>query len=265
MPQAPDRPTGAAPAERAGTIVECGRQARLSLPWAPGIGAVNYIPDENGEPWLLLPDHATAGWPDDPRRPGVLYLEDPPDGSRRQPGGASPTGSGVRVLLGGWLGRIGAGVQTAVAMALAELRPDGALLDVGHGTSLFHLAVEEIRLVGAGPETETVELAAFAAARPDPVRPHAADVLAHLDSAHRLQLAAILGAHLGRPRGWAPAEVWPVTVDRYGIELAYRTDPTVEPVQVRVPFHAPIRAAEAIGAAVRAITPCGCRPGLHHW
>jgi hypothetical protein len=251
------------PAERARTIVEYGEQGRLRMAWASGLGEVRYIPDENGEPWLLLPDDRSAGWPDGDRRlSGVLYLDDPADGSRRRPDGGRLTSTGVRVLLGGRLGRVSPDAQTAVALALAELRPVGALLDVGHGMTLHHLAVEEIRLVGGGPGTGTLDLTAYAVARPDPVRPHAADVLAHLDSAHRRQLRAILAAHLGRQGGWAPAEVSPVAIDRYGIELAYRAEPAGGPVLVRVPFQAPIRSIEALGAAVRAITPCACRPDL---
>ena len=169
---------------------------------------------------------------------------------------------GVTVLVGGRIGRIDGDAQQQVALALAAVRPLGALLDVGHGVSLHHLAVEEVRLTG--PVTTTVDLAEYAAARPDPVRPHAAGVLGHLAREHRPQLAAILRVHLGAARGWRPAEVAPVTLDRYGLELIYREGHEGPMSRVRVPFQAPIRGLEALGAALRAITPCECRSALEY-
>jgi hypothetical protein len=112
--------------------------------------------------------------------------------------------------------------------------------------------------------TAAVDLTAYVAARPDPVRPHAAQLLGHFAHAHQTQLAGILQAHLDAGDGWTPAAVMPLALDRYGLDLAYREEPGSEPVRVRVPFHAPIRDITGLGAALRAITPCGCRATLEH-
>lgn len=232
---------GPGAAERARTIVEYGGAARLRIAWAAGIGAVPYIPDESGEPWLLLPEERTAGWPGRDFA-GVLHVEE----------------DGDTALVGGRLAKVPADQQAGQALTLAALRPVGALLDVGHGVSLHHLAVEEIRLTGSA--TAPVDLAEYVAARPDPVRPHAARVLGHLALSHRPQLAAILHAHLGLPA----VEVTPVGLDRFGLEFSYRARPGGDLRRERVPFQAPIRTFSALGAALRAITPCGCRATLEY-
>ena len=238
---------GPAPAELARTIVDCGSQARLRIAWSPGLSDVPYVPDENGEVWLLLPDDRSAGWPERDLT-GVVHIDDGP--------------AGATALVGGRLTRVAPDTQQHVVLALAELRPLGALLDVGRGVTLHHLAVQEVRLTGS--LTTTVELAGYATARPDPVRPHAAGLLGHLAREHRAHLAAILRAHLGAARGWVPAEVAPVTLDRYGLELIYRECHGESLRRVRVAFQAPIRGIEAVGAALRAITPCECRAALDY-
>ncbi len=240
-------------AETARTVVEYGGPTRLRIAWAPGLGDVPYVPDENGEPWLLLPTDRTRDWPARSLT-GVLHVE---DGA-----GTGIAGSGVTVLVGGRILPVSAANQTRVAVALAAMRPLGALLDVGHGATLHHLSVEEIRL--AGPVAAAVDLSAYVAARPDPVRPHAARILGHLACSHRAQLAGIVRGHLGAAPGWSPAEIVPLALDRYGIGIGYRDEPGSELTRVRVAFQAPIRGMAALGAALRAITPCACRAALRY-
>jgi hypothetical protein len=235
-------------AETARTILEYGGPARLRIAWAAGLADVPYVPDRNGEPWLLLPTNRTGDWPSRDLT-AVLHVEDPV--------GTGIAASGTSLLVGGHLSRVSAEAQTPLAIELAALRPLGALLDLGHGLALHHLSVTDIRLTGA--VTAAVDLTAYVAARPDPVRPHAADILSHLAQSHRTQLAGILRVHLGADRAWAPADITPLTLDRHGLELAYREEPASELVRVRVPFHAPIRGMDGLGAALRAITPCACR------
>jgi hypothetical protein len=239
-------------AELARSVVECGGPARLRIAWAPGIGDVPYIPDagdpDDGGVWLLLPDDRTTGWPSRDLT-GVLHIDESGPG-------------GVTVLIGGRLARVAGDAQHQLALALATLRPLGALLDVGRGVTPYRLAAAEVRITG--PITATVDLAEYGVARPDPVRPYAAGVLGHLAREHREQLGAILRAHLGAPPGWTAAEVTPATLDRYGLELIYRESAGGPIGRIRVPFQAPIRGIEALGAALRAITPCECRSALDY-
>jgi hypothetical protein len=88
-------------------------------------------------------------------------------------------------------------------------------------------------------------------------------VLAHLAFAHRRQLAGILYGHLGAEPGRAAAGIVPIGLDRYGLDLAY-LDGNGQTVRTRVPFQAPIRCVAALGAALRAITPCACRTALEY-
>jgi hypothetical protein len=237
------------PAETARTILEYGGPARLRIAWAPGLADVPYVPDRNGEPWLLLPAERTADWPGRDLS-GVLHVEDP--------AGTGIAASGTSLLAGGRLSRVSPEAQTPIAVELAALRPLGALLDVGHGLALHHLAITDIRLTGT--VSAAVDLATYVAARPDPVRPHAAHILSHLAQDHRATLAGILRTHLRARHGWSPADIVPLALDRHGLELAYREKPASQLVRVRVPFHAPIRGMVGLGAALRAITPCACHP-----
>jgi len=251
--RADTHPIAPPPAEIARTVLEYGGPARPRTAWAPGLSDVPYVPDRNGEAWLLLPGERTADWPDRDLT-GIIQVEDP--------AGTGIAAAGTSVLVGGRLSRVSADMQTPMAVELAALRPLGALLDLGHGLALHHLAVTDIRLTGA--VTAAVDLTAYVAARPDPVRPHAAHILGHLAHAHQTQLVGILQAHLGAGHGWTPAAIMPLTLDRYGLELAYREESGSELIRVRVPFQAPIREMAGLGAALRAITPCGCRTTLEH-
>lgn len=108
------------------------------------------------------------------------------------------------------------------------------------------------RLVGA--TSVPVAMAEFRAARPDPLAPVAGQMLAHLAEAHAHELLACLRAH-----GHLDAEAAePVTLDRYGLELAALVPTGVQRVRLAFP-NGPIQTHQQIPPGLRLPLQCRCR------
>lgn len=102
-----------------------------------------------------------------------------------------------------------------LAAAMADARPDPALLDLGHGASMVRLAPESV-VVSDGDGTAALTPAALASARPDPFHHYELHWLPHLERCHPGALTA-LRRHLppALQNGW----VRPLGVDRHGLRL----------------------------------------------
>ncbi|WP_399066361.1 DUF2470 domain-containing protein [Streptomyces winkii] len=126
-----------------------------------------------------------------------------------------------RAWIAGWLSAVEAGERAALSRLIAERHPSGPpAADVAW--LLLRLEVGEAYvddLWGA----EAVEPDDFAAAAPDPMAPHEAELLQHLASSHDDQMRTLCGL-LGEPGpacAAAGARAVPLSVDRYGMRVRF--------------------------------------------
>jgi len=154
----------------------------------------------------------------------MLELADPAPVDLREP---------VRGLL--WItGRISA-VEPArsrrIALALADHRPDPALLDVGHGAVLVRLTPHSAVLSDAEGTAALAPLD-LAAATPDPFCHREHPWLAHLEESHP-EVFGRLARHLPAPlRDARGARVRPLGVDRCGLRLRVEAGDTDHDVRL---------------------------------
>lgn len=121
------------------------------------------------------------------------------------------------------------------------------LTDRGH--LVFHLEVAAVR-VGSPPEL--LDEAAYASARPDPLRHDAPAVLAHLNEGHADALAACLRAG-GRDVGFAAA----TRLDAGGLKVVSVGAEGVDTVRLRFP--APVADLADLPPTLRHVLRPGCR------
>ncbi|MER7762031.1 DUF2470 domain-containing protein [Streptomyces sp. NPDC097619] len=166
-----------------------------------------------------------------------------------------------RAWLAGWLTPVSAADHDGAVALLAERHPVGELLGLaeplprlqGPGRQarpawvLLRLEPGEITLDdlwGAGH----VDPADLAAAEPDPLVAHEAELLQHLHSAHGprvRELCALLGAREEQAQG---RDAVPVALDRFGLRVRFTGE---RPFDARFDFVEPVRDV------------CGLRRAMH--
>lgn len=215
------RPPAPTDAERARSITARGGTAALvGTGCPPTIPLVHHV-WADGSAALLLRD-------DDPllqrAATGVevmLELADHAPVDLRQP---------VRALL--WItGRLTVPSPESarrIAAGVADVRPDPALLDLGHGAALVRLAAGSV-VISDAEGTSALAPVVLAAARPDPFCRYEQQWLAHLEQAHPDVFLA-LARHL--PEALRREAVRPLGVDRCGIRL--RVESSVRDHDVRL-------------------------------
>lgn len=178
--------------------------------WADGSAALLLTDDDP-----LLP-RATSG------TPVMLELRDRAPVDLREP---------VRALL--WItGQLTVPAPDAarrIAATIADVRPDPALLDLGHGTTLVRLTPGSVVLSDA-EGTAALAPVTLAAARPDPFCRYEQMWLAHLERAHP-EVFEALGRHL--PPALRGAAIRPLGVDRCGLRLRIETGHRDHDVRLR--------------------------------
>lgn len=115
--------------------------------------------------------------------------------------------------------------------------------------SLWVLRVQRVRWVGGYGRMESTSGADYAAAQPDPVGPHAAGAVEHLNADHADALAAMARALGGYPDTTAAACTG---VDRYGLDLRLQTERGM--AYTRVGFATPIDAIDELRSAAVELT-----------
>ena len=129
--------------------------------------------------------------------------------------------------------------------------------DAREGLRGFRLSLLSARLV-AWRDVVPVPLGAFHAASPDPLWPHAAQMIDHLGQAHAPELLACARAH-GQPLAQA---VEPRAIDRYGLELALISGIGV--TTLRLPFPGgPVESLAEVTCGLRAVLTCRCGSSFH--
>ena len=201
------------------TVTRSGQVLLVVRPEGELATAVREAPDQDLPALVLVSDHAPVPL----RRPVRAQL-----------------------WLSGWATPVRPADEKAAALAFAETRPHGALLDVGRSAQLLRLDLAEVVL---GEEGAVVDVSPqdFLAARPDPLAGVEGDHLRHLAGEH----ADVLELLTGRlPAGVvAPGDVVrPLGLDRFGFRL--RIERATGHTDVRIPFAHPLTCPGQLGAAV---------------
>ncbi|HEX3622547.1 MAG TPA: DUF2470 domain-containing protein [Acidimicrobiales bacterium] len=218
-PPPSDRPANPPPrepshAERARTIVAGQGRAALSTvaldpPGMPFGSVITYGLDTAGRPCFFVSTMAehTRNLDADPRA-SVLVAE-------TTPAGADPLASG-RVTLLGEVGEITDGAERATARdGYLAANPSAFYVDYGDFRCL-RLEVTGVRYVGGFGRMSWVDVAAYGAARPDPLATVADGIVGHMNADHADALVTLCHHDAGRTDVTAASMT---AVDRYGFEL----------------------------------------------
>lgn len=210
-PEAPRR----TPGEEARTLVAGTQQgvlASLSADGSPWGSVVTFGPLDDGAPVLLvslMAEH-TRNLEADPR--ASLVVAEPPNDE-------NPLDRGRVTLAGRVEAPTGAAREAARAAHLAAM-PSAELYVDFDDFRLFVLRLERVRWVGGYGRMDSVDAPAYAAAEADPVAPHAAGAVAHLNADHAdalLELAVALAGYTDATAARCRA------VDRHGLDLVVET------------------------------------------
>jgi putative heme iron utilization protein len=115
--------------------------------------------------------------------------------------------------------------------------------------SLWVLRVQRVRWVGGYGRMDSATGEDYAAAEPDPVQPHAAGAIAHLNADHADALIAMAKALGGYPD---TTEATCTGADRYGLDLRVVTERGV--AYTRVGYAEPIDSFDQLRSATVALT-----------
>ena len=118
------------------------------------------------------------------------------------------------------------GCQSVTAQGAGRRIPDQS-----DGVACFRLEVKSLRI---GRSADAVDISEYRLAVPDPLCGDAPRIVTHLRHGHGGDLAACLRAHGDHGARWAE----PLSVDRYGLELAVLHDGGVS--TTRLNFPAPV-------------------------
>lgn len=136
------------------------------------------------------------------------------------------------------------------AVRIAEDRPAGALLDVGHGGTLLCLHPASVVLAD-GEGTQSIRPDAFAAAEPDPFSRWETHWLRHLEADHS-DVVGLLAKHV--PAELRGGRVRPLGLDRFGLRL--RIEAKAGDHDLRLAFARPARTQEDVAAELRRLVGC---------
>lgn len=243
--QPAEPPTVPAPepshAERVRTLVagqSRGALATLAVepPGTPFGSVITYGLDERGRPVSFvstLAEH-TRNLLADPRA-SLLVVEAVPDS-------ADPLAAGRATLLGRLEQVADEAEAEAAKAAYLEVNPQAFY--VAYGDFLcVRLEVLSIRYVGGFGRMSWVDPEAYAAAEPDPLAPHAAAIVGHMNADHAAAIVELCHAYAGRTDVTAAQMT---AVDRYGFEVVADVTGPRQQAAFRVGFRTPQAAPDGV-------------------
>ena len=145
------------------------------------------------------------------------------------------------------------GKARTIAARVADVRPDPALLDLGHGATLARLAPGSI-VISDAEGTAALAPVALAGARPDPFSCYEQRWLAHLEEVHPGVFVA-LARHL--PEALRRAALRPLGVDRHGIRL--RVETPARDHDVRLNWEQEVTTPDELRAQLTLLVGCPLR------
>ncbi|WP_030192744.1 DUF2470 domain-containing protein [Streptomyces sp. NRRL S-87] len=168
-----------------------------------------------------------------------------------------------RAWLAGWLTPVRGDDRVPAALLLAERHPVGELLGLGealteeplpgrYGRPAWQMLRLEVGEIGVDDlwGAESVHPDELAAAEPDPLAAHEAELLQHLAACHGEQvreLCALLGA---REAAAAGQRVVPLALDRFGLRVRFAGE---RPFDARFDFVEPVRDVCGLRRAMRSL------------
>jgi hypothetical protein len=144
-----------------------------------------------------------------------------------------------------------------IAARIADVHPDPALLDLGHGATLVRLVPGSVVLSDA-EGTAALAPVALAAARPDPFCRYEQHWLSHLEAAHP-EVFVALARHL--PDALRRASIRPLGVDRCGLRLRVETD--VRDHDVRLCWEQDVSTVDELRTQMGLLVGCPFRRAAH--
>lgn len=185
---------------------------------------VSYALDGQGRPLLCLSDIAehTRNLKSDPKA-SLLVTEPPNTGTDQLALG--------RVTL---IGEITAVPEREIADASTVYRaahPQAYYTDFDDFV-FYRMDVRGVRYVGGFGHMSWVTVDDYAAASPDPLRPHASDIITHMNDDHADALVAYCKAFAGESD---TTNAQMITVDRYGFDVLAISEQSRR--AVRIPFN----------------------------
>ncbi|MHA6618704.1 HugZ family pyridoxamine 5'-phosphate oxidase [Pseudonocardia sp. DLS-67] len=213
-------------AERSRTLIAAVRTGSLATIGEGGFpfgSLVSHALDPAGRPLLLLSDLAehSRNLAADPRA-SLMATEV----------GAGDPLALARVTV---IGRVGEllGDERAAALETYRAAQPGAFYAGFADFRLYRLDVESVRYVGGFGRMSWVDAAGYAEAEPDPLRPHAERIIAHMNDDHTEALVLFCRRFAERPDTTTARMV---AVDRYGFAVLAADEPGGQETAVRLPF-----------------------------
>jgi putative heme iron utilization protein len=227
-------------AERSRTLVGAvgtGSLATVGEGGFPFGSLVSHAVDQQGRPLLLLSDLAehTRNLASDPRA-SLMAVER----------GAGDPLALARVTVLGTVEEL-RGDDRETALPVYRAAQPGAFYAGFADFRLYRLTVSSVRYVGGFGRMSWVTAEEYAAAEPDPLRPHAERIIEHMNDDHADALVLYCRAFGDRP-GTASARM--VGVDRYGFAVLAADAPDGDEVAVRFRFDAPTDTADGVRKAM---------------
>lgn len=226
-------------AEHARTLVAAAPSAMLATLGDGGFpfgSIVAHAVDATGRPVLLLSDLAehSRNLAADPRA-SLLVTEG---------GAGDPLERGRATLVG----EIAQPPEDERDAALAVYRGAHAgTIGTDHGFRVYRLEVAAVRYVGGFARMSWVGAADYTAAEPDPLLPHAARIVTHMNDDHADALVRICRVFGKRPDA---ATATMTAVDRRGFAVLVADAPDGEPSTVRIRFPRRVDTADEVRAAM---------------
>lgn len=153
-----------------------------------------------------------------------------------------------RVTLVGTAARAEGAVAAALREPFLQRHPDARYYADFEDFDFWRMEVTGVRYIGGFGRMSWVDAEGWYAAEPDPLAPHVARILAHMNEDHRDAMRLYCEAF---SRAGAVQEVTMTGVDRYGFEMSATTEDGPRPV--RVAFSAAVADANAVRAQMVAL------------
>jgi heme iron utilization protein len=229
-------------AERGRTLLAASRTGALATVALDPAGfpfgsLVAYAVDDLGRPLLCLSDLAehSRNLAADPRASLM----------------AAATGAGdplalARVTVVGPVVELHDDAREAALRTYLDRHPD-AFYATFADFRLYRLDVASVRYVGGFGRMSWVSADDHAAAEPDPLRPHAAGIVEHMNDDHAEALVLYCRVFGGRA---ATVEAEMVGVDRYGFTMLARDEGADDRTAVRIAFGRSVETAGAVRTAM---------------
>lgn len=210
-------------AERSRTLLAAARTGMLATLGEGGYpfgSVVAPAVDEQGRPLLLLSDLAvhSHNLKADPRA-SLMVAE---------PGSGDPLDL-ARVTVIGPVTEVAEPERAAALATYQAVHPGG--LGTDHGFRIYRLDVTSVRFVGGFARMSWVDAAAYTAAEPDPLLPHIAGIVEHMNDDHGEAMVLYCRVFGERP---ATASARMTGIDRHGFDLLAVDDAGEH--RVRLPF-----------------------------